>query len=66
MKKLFDKIEYKDCAEDALIGADACIVMTDWDEFKELDAEFEAMNRKIIIEGRKVVKDSIEHEGICW
>lgn len=66
MKKLFDKIEYTTSAKDALIGADACIVMTDWDDFGKLDQEFEAMNRKIIIEGRKVVKASIEHEGICW
>jgi len=66
MKKLFDKIEYTSSAKDALIGADACIVMTDWDDFGKLDEEFEAMNRKIIIEGRKVVKASIQHEGICW
>ena len=66
MKGTFSSIEYKDSAKDALMGADACLIMTDWDEFRKLDEEFRVMSNKVIIEGRKVVKNSVEHEGICW
>lgn len=66
MKKTFSSIEYKGSAKDALMGADACLIMTDWDEFRKLNEEFRVMSHKVIIEGRKVVNSSIEHEGICW
>ena len=39
--------------------------MTEWAEFTKLDAEFDAMKSRVIIEGRRIlsVKDK---EGICW
>lgn len=66
MKKILATVEYKDSAKGALMGADACLIMTDWDEFRNLAEEFRVMSNKVIIEGRRVVKHSIEHEGICW
>ena len=46
MKRIFPTIEYSEKAEDALKGADACLVMTEWDEFKQLESEFESHERK--------------------
>lgn len=67
MKKVFPAIEYFDKASDALKGADACLVMTEWDEFRDLDSEFQSMKRKIVIDGRRVIKaKNIDYEGLCW
>ncbi|MBQ4415001.1 MAG: UDP-glucose 6-dehydrogenase, partial [Methanomicrobium sp.] len=67
MKTLFDesKVVYCANAKDALKDADACLVMTEWPEFTKLDAEFDGMRSRVIIEGRRIlsVKDK---EGICW
>ena len=46
MKRVFPTIEYSEKAEDALKGADACLVMTEWDEFRHLESEFENMKEK--------------------
>ena len=67
MKRIFPTIEYSGKAKDALEGADACLVMTEWDEFKKLDSEFEVMKRKIVVDGRRVIKaKNIDYEGLCW
>lgn len=69
MKKLFGGIGYYSSAEDALRGADACLIMTEWDEFKSLDKQFDVMKNKLIIDGRHILvkpgKD-IEYVGLCW
>lgn len=69
MKKIFKNIQYVNSVKEALVGADACLVLTDWDEFKKLeDKDFNVMSKKIIIEGRKVLNPSKvrDFEGICW
>jgi UDPglucose 6-dehydrogenase len=67
MKSIFPTIEYHEKAEDALREADACLVMTEWDEFRQLDSEFENMKKKVVIDGRRVIKaKNIDYEGICW
>ncbi|RXA18049.1 UDP-glucose/GDP-mannose dehydrogenase family protein [Methanosarcina sp. MSH10X1] len=67
MKRIFPTIEYFEKAKDALEGADACLVMTEWDEFRQLNSEFEAMKEKIIIDGRRVIKTkNVDYEGLCW
>ncbi len=67
MKQVFPTIEYSGKAEDALKGADACLVMTEWDEFRQLDSEFENMKEKIVIDGRRVIEaKNIDYEGLCW
>lgn len=66
MKKIFPSIKYCNSIEEALINADAGIIMTDWKEFENID--FSNMKNKIVIEGRKILKnkEGIIHEGICW
>lgn len=68
MKKLFSNIEYFNSAIDALRGTDACLIMTEWDEFKSLDKEFAVMKNKLIIDGRHMQKPGkdIEYVGLCW
>lgn len=67
MRRIFPTVEYFGKSRDALQGADACLVMTEWEEFKQLDSEFEAMKEKVVIDGRKVIKSkNIDYEGLCW
>lgn len=68
MRKLFSSVRYHSSAEDALSGADACLIMTEWDEFKSLDREFNVMTNRLIIDGRHMLapgKD-VEYAGLCW
>ena len=67
MKRVFPTIEYSGKAENALKGADACLVMTEWDEFMQLESEFEKMKKKVVIDGKRVIKaKNIDYEGLCW
>ena len=67
MKRVFPTIGYSRNAEDSLEGADACLVMTEWDEFTQLESEFEKMKKKIVIDGRRIIKaKNIDYEGLCW
>ncbi|WP_440956965.1 nucleotide sugar dehydrogenase [Methanosarcina sp. Mfa9] len=67
MKRVFPTIEYCKSAAKALKDADACLVMTEWEEFKELDAEFEDMKEKIVIDGRRIIRaKGLDYEGLCW
>jgi len=65
MRQIFPDIEYCDSALEALRGADACLVMTEWQEFRNLDKEFDQMRTRIIIEGRQILSCK-DREGICW
>jgi UDPglucose 6-dehydrogenase len=68
MEKLFNNVEYYSSAEDALRGADACLIMTEWNEFKSLDREFDVMKNKLIIDGRHMLalRKDVEYVGLCW
>jgi UDPglucose 6-dehydrogenase len=69
MKKLFPQIEYAKSAQDAIAGSDACLVVTDWNEFKRLsDEDFSKMRNKVILEGRKILDRGrvSDFDGICW
>ncbi|NOQ47741.1 MAG: UDP-glucose 6-dehydrogenase, partial [Methanococcoides sp.] len=71
MKVVFEDITYCESAEEALNGADACLIMTEWTEFRKLDTEFSGMKNKVVIDGRKMIDpDKLEldiiYEGICW
>jgi UDPglucose 6-dehydrogenase len=68
MKKLFGNVEYHDSAVDALSGADACLVMTEWEEFKHLGKEFEVMKKRLVIDGRHMLTPGrdLEYVGLCW
>jgi len=70
MRGKFPDIEYADSAADALDGASAALIVTEWDEFAALDEEFEAMARKLVVGGRRVdlpvAERGLEYEGLCW
>ncbi len=67
MQELFPDVLYCDSAKDALSGADACLIMTEWAEFGSLDQEFDAMRDIVVIDGRRMVSlDRGVYEGICW
>lgn len=69
MKAIHADIEYCKSAKDCLCNADACLILTDWEEFKQLsDKDLDEMNSKVIIEARKVLNPSnvMGFEGICW
>jgi UDPglucose 6-dehydrogenase len=63
-----DDVTYADSAAAALDGADAAVVVTDWDEFAALDSEFDAMASPIVVDGRRIVerRDGITYEGLTW
>jgi len=69
MRAIFPDINYADNVKDALKEADACLIITAWDEFKNLsDDDFGLMRGNVIIEGRKVLKyENVKSfQGICW
>lgn len=68
MRRLFGGVQYCGSAKDALHGADACLIMTEWEEFKLLDKEFEVMRNRLIIDGRHMLtpRKNIEYIGLCW
>ncbi|GGL55859.1 UDP-glucose 6-dehydrogenase AglM [Halocalculus aciditolerans] len=68
MKRHFPDIEYAASAADALDGADAALVTTDWEEFADLDAEFDAMATPVVVDGRHIVerRDGLVYEGLTW
>lgn len=69
MKKVFPDIEYPENAKEAIKDSDACLIVTEWKEFKNLsEKDFETMKNRIVIEGRKVLdRNKISgFDGICW
>ncbi|MBV8990582.1 MAG: UDP-glucose/GDP-mannose dehydrogenase family protein, partial [Solirubrobacterales bacterium] len=68
-RKLMPGVEFADSALDALRGADACIIVTEWPEFAELDwrAAAERMNRQLVIDGRNLLDpQSIKDAGFAY
>lgn len=68
-KQLFPNVIYCKNFEETIKNSDACLFLTEWDEFKKLNnTDFNLMKQKIIIEGRKILdKKKIKNfEGICW
>lgn len=57
MRKLFPDIEYARSLYDAAVGADAVIIMTEWDEFKNIDLELLAglVKEKVIVDARNLL-----------
>jgi UDPglucose 6-dehydrogenase len=55
-RKLISNIEFCANAYDAAQGADALVVLTEWNEFKQLDMSRirSAMNQAILIDGRNI------------
>jgi len=52
---LGDKVLFASSALDCIDGADSCIVVTEWDEFRKLRPEdFERMRNPVVIDGRRI------------
>ncbi len=68
MAELFPDVDYVDTPEAALEGAVGACVVTDWPEFAELDAAFDAMATPVVVDGRRIVsrRDGIVYEGLTW
>jgi UDPglucose 6-dehydrogenase len=68
MRERFPDISYETSATDALEGAHAAFVVTDWDEFAALDEEFDTMSSPLVIDGRRVIRDreGLVYEGLTW
>ena len=68
MRERFPGVEYADSAATALDGARGAVVVTGWDEFAALDAEFDAMAEPVVVDGRRVVepRDGLVYEGLTW
>ena len=64
----YPDVEYADSAAAALDGARGACVVTDWPEFADLDAEFDAMADPVVVDGRRIVerRDGITYEGLTW
>jgi len=71
-KGLLDNVEFCESALDALDGADAAVLVTEWPEFAELDwaAAAARMARPLLIDGRNFLDPNLlrsagfEYEGI--
>jgi UDPglucose 6-dehydrogenase len=71
-RKMMVGVDFADSALGALTGADACIIVTEWPEFAELDwaAAAEAMSGRVVIDGRNfvdtkaVLASGFAYEGI--
>ncbi|PHQ39156.1 UDP-glucose 6-dehydrogenase, partial [Halorubrum persicum] len=68
MRERFPDVAYADAAPDALDGASAALVVTDWDEFAALDDAFDAMAEPVVIDGRRVIerREGLTYEGLTW
>jgi UDPglucose 6-dehydrogenase len=68
MRERFPDIEYADSPTAALEDAVAALIVTDWPEITELDAEFDAMSTPVVVDGRRAIerRDGIVYEGLTW
>jgi UDPglucose 6-dehydrogenase len=63
---LGDRINYCSSAKEALDGANIALILTEWEEFREID--FLGMKEKKVIAARRILKnqDNLDYEGLCW
>jgi len=60
IKKLFPNIKY--CDPTDVLDSDAVLILTDWDEFRQLDYK-----GKLIIDGRRLEEAKQgNYDGVCW
>jgi UDPglucose 6-dehydrogenase len=68
-RKLMPGLDFAEDALSAVTGADAAVLVTEWDEFKQLDfgAVAEAMSGSVIIDGRNALDpDAIAAAGLTY
>jgi UDPglucose 6-dehydrogenase len=70
MRASFPDLEFTaaDSPAEALDGAHACLVATDWPQYTGLDAEFDAMATPLVLDGRHCIepREGIVYEGLTW
>jgi len=68
MREHFPELEYANSPEQALDGAAAALIVTDWMEICDLDEEFDAMATSVVVDGRRAIdrRDRIVYEGLTW
>ncbi|WP_254832439.1 UDP-glucose 6-dehydrogenase AglM [Haloglomus salinum] len=68
MASEYPDVEYVESAAAALEGAHGALVVTDWDEFAALDTEFDAMEERVVVDGRRVIarREGLTYEGLTW
>ncbi|KUF19449.1 UDP-glucose dehydrogenase family protein [Streptomyces silvensis] len=66
-RRLFPTLGYADSAEEAVRGADVVLHLTEWREFRELDAEAlgAVVGRRVILDGRNAL-DPERWRGAGW
>ncbi len=63
-KQLFPNVIYCSSVKEVLENSEAVLILTKWDEFKDLD-----YGGKIVIDGRRLLeakKTAKIYEGVCW
>jgi UDPglucose 6-dehydrogenase len=68
-EKIFTGIEFAPNAEEAAAGADALVIVTEWDEFRALDLEkvAESLHGKVLVDLRNVYdRDDAEQAGLTY
>ena len=68
-EKIFTGIEFASNAEEAAAGADALVIVTEWDEFRALDLEkiAESLRGKVLVDLRNVYdRDEAEQAGLIY
>jgi UDPglucose 6-dehydrogenase len=68
-RKLMIGVKFADTAQGALDGADACVLVTEWPEFAELDwqAAAERMAGRVVIDGRNfLVPEVVRSAGFAY
>jgi len=68
MRERFPDVTYAANPAEALDGASAALIVTDWDEITALDAEFDAMATPVVVDGRRAIerRAGIVYEGLTW
>jgi UDPglucose 6-dehydrogenase len=68
-EKIFTGVEFAPNAEEAAAGADALVIVTEWDEFRALDLEkvAESLRGKVLVDLRNVYdRDDAEQAGLTY
>jgi len=63
-KRIFPNLRYCTSAEDVLSECEIILILTNWDEFRNLN-----YSGKIVIDGRRLIeakKTAKIYEGVCW
>jgi UDPglucose 6-dehydrogenase len=68
-RKLMTGVDFADSALEAVTGADACVIVTEWPEFGQLDwsAMSERMAGAVVIDGRNFIDpETVQAAGFVY